>query len=140
MTMVEQMSLNLEFTLSDGTHLCIHQRGLTTHIQWLIDCFQTHVKDSGGTDRCFFPLMIALGQWNGVTGHPVVSGDVPAADMSLWFNFHTNLVTGTYGDEHFTMELVEWMGTPLNDLPFVDPWGSEELTEEEIAELTESDV
>lgn len=134
---VEQMSLNLEFTLSDGTHLCINQRGLTTHLQWLIGCFQTHVKDAQGTDRCFFPLMIALGQWNGVTASPVVSGQPLAADLTLWFNFRTNLVSGTYGDEHFTMGLVEWMGTPLFDLPFVESWEAEELTEEEIDELGE---
>lgn len=137
MSIVEHMSLNLEFTLSDATYLCIHQRGFTTHLQWLIGCFQTHVKDSQGTDKCFFPLMIALGQWNGVTAHPVVSGQPPAADLTLGFNFRTNLVIGNYGDEHFTMELVEWMGTPLFDLPFVEPWEKEELTEEEIAELGE---
>jgi len=140
MTVVEQMSLNLEFTLDDDTHLCINQRGLTTHLQWLIGCIQTHVKDSEGTARCFFPLMIALGQWNGVKRHPVISGSAPAADMTLYFNFRTNIVVGTYGDDFFTMGLTEWMGTPLMDLPFVDEWGPEELTEDELVELAELDA
>jgi hypothetical protein len=138
MTIVKQMSLCLEFILPDNTRLCLYQRGFTTHLQWLMECFQTHLKDANGTSRCFYSLMIAIGQWRGIEGNPQVSSRKVAADLTLTFNFVDKMVSGSYGDESFVdMEIVEWLGTPVMDLPFVEEWGAEVLTEDELAELSE---
>jgi len=43
--------------------------------------------------------------------------------LRLTFDFQNASVSGTYRQEEFEMEMIEWMGTPFAELPFVTPWG-----------------
>jgi len=120
---VEHLSICVEFVWPCGTRMYLSQRGFTTHFHWLMECFQRHLKDSMGSPACFYPLMLAMGQWNGVKTYPSVTEVAPKYDLLLMFDFQAGEVGGVFNGDDFHMDMQEWIGTNLTALPFVDQWG-----------------
>ena len=123
MTVVEQLSACVKIVFRNGTAIYLYQSGHTSHLQWVMECFHAHLKDACGTDQCIFPLAMAMNQWNGCPNLVSIMAEPTVADLQLTFDFRNEDVSGTFGKKEFAMEMLEWMGTPLDDLPFVEPWG-----------------
>ena len=123
MTVVENLSACIKIVFTNGTTIYLYQTGHTSHMQWVMECLQTQLKDSRGTDQCVFPLALSLNQWNGCPNLVNIGAEPTHADLRLTFDFQNASVSGTYRQEEFEMEMIEWMGTPFAELPFVTPWG-----------------
>lgn len=132
MSLVEQLSACVKIVFRNGTTIYLYQYGHTSHMQWVMECFHAHLKDACGTDKCVFPLAMAMNQWNHSPGLVSITAEPTAADLRLTFDFQNASVSGTFGKKEFTMEMLEWTGTPLDDLPFVDPWGEIEDMDETV--------
>lgn len=132
MTVVEQLSARITIVFRNGTTIYLYQFGHTSHLQWVMECFHSHLKDACGTDRCVFPLAMAMNQWTGSPDLVRIGAEPTPASLCLTFDFQNDSVSGTFGKREFTMEMLEWTGTPLDDLPFVDPWGEVDDMDESV--------
>ena len=124
MSLVENLSACIKIVFANGTTIYLYQSGHTSDMQWVMECLQSHLKDSLGTDRCVYPLAVALNQWNGCPNLVSISAEPTPAELRLTFDFQNASVSGSYRQDEFEMEMIEWTGTPLAELPFVDPWGT----------------
>ena len=124
MTVVDLLSACIKIVFRNGTTIYLYQSGHTTHLQWVMECFHAHLKDAERTERCVYPMAMAMNQWNGCPNLVSISAEPTAADLRLTFDFQNDSVSGTFGKKEFAMDMIEWTGCVLDDLPFVEPWGT----------------
>jgi len=124
MTVVDLLSACIKIVFRNGTTIYLYQSGHTTHLQWVMECFHAHLKDAERTERCVYPMAMAMNQWNGCPNLVSISAEPTAADLRLTFDFQNESVSGTFRDDEFAMDMIEWTGCVLDDLPFVEPWGT----------------
>lgn len=128
--MIEQFSVCVAIVFRKGTTIYFYQHGHTTHLKWVIGGFQEHLKDAAGQPTCVFPMAQIMNQWNGCTDQVSITEYPIPADLCLTFDFQNECVSGIYRHKDFDMDMLMWMGTALDDLPLIEPWGADDFDKE----------
>jgi hypothetical protein len=121
---VENLSVSVGIVFPGGTTIYLCQEGHTTHLQWVIQALQLHLKDSGGTTRCVFPLALAMNQWVECRDVTQIAESALPADLEIVFDFRYHTVATTYKGERILEKMDYWLGTNPDELPFVEAWGT----------------
>ena len=119
MSLVKNLSVSVEVVYPNETRIYLCQTGHTTLLPWVLEGFQSHLKDSDGQSSCVFAMALAMNQWTGAHGMVEIRSEpMPSRDLCLSFDFRDGRVLGVFKKNNFEMEMIEWMGTPIADLPF----------------------
>ena len=120
MSLMKKLSVCVEIVYPNGTKIYLWQTGHTTLLPWVLEGFQTHLKDAECQWKCVFAMALAMNQWNGVVESTLISPTPVNCKLGLTFDFRANRVYGAIKGTIFEMDMLEWVGTPVNDLPFVE--------------------
>lgn len=137
---VENLSVSVGIVFPEGTTIYLYQRGHTTHLQWVVQALQLHLKDSGGTIDCVFPLALAMNCWVECRDVTQIVATPPKADLEIVFDFRYHTVATTYKGERVLEKMDYWLGMKPDELPFVPTWGPPKKSddfEEECCALNE---
>jgi len=120
MSVMKNLSVCVEIVYPNGTKIYLWQAGHTSLLHWVLEGFQSHLKDHDCQWQSVFPMALAMNQWNGATSSTLISPTPVACKLGLTFDFRSNRVDGVLEGSFFSMDLLEWVGTPVADLPFVE--------------------
>jgi hypothetical protein len=123
---VENLSVSVGIVFPGGTTIYLCQEGHTTHLQWVIQALQLHLKDADGTTRCVFPLALAMNQWVECRDVTQITESALPADLEIVFDFRHDTVSTVYKKERILVKMSWWLGTNPDELPFVEAWGPTE--------------